>query len=267
MENENFTKMPNEIIEVFARTNLNSYQQRVLWAIIRKTYGWHKKEDWIPVSQIVEVTGIHKPHVSRTLKELKLRNMVTRLGNKTGLNENWKQWRELPNGVTPYRKVTQPGIKVTHPGNKKLPNRVHSKEKKETLQKKTLTPASLALAGLLFELIQKRDGKVKADLNKWAVHIDRLIRIDKRSPEEIMEVIKWCQHKDFWSKNILSTKKLRAQYPTLYAQMDSEPKGGTYKCLSCQNAKREGREYCSVDCEQRATAPEREWQALVEKYS
>ena len=118
------------------RTNLSSYQWRVLIAVWRKTYGWNKKEDRIPVTQLSEMTEIHKAHVSRTKKELVARNiLVTHPGNKIAFNKDWQAWRELPNGVT-RKKVTRWGTKVTQRGNKKLPDGADSKEKKETIQKK-----------------------------------------------------------------------------------------------------------------------------------
>ncbi len=109
----------NEIAEALARTNLTAYEHRVLWCIFRKTYGWQKKEDWIALSQIVEMTGMHKAHVSRSKKLLLIRNMVTQRGNQLGFNKLWQQWKELPNGVTNHSKVTQRGNPE-----EKLPNGV-----------------------------------------------------------------------------------------------------------------------------------------------
>ncbi|KXK29370.1 MAG: hypothetical protein UZ01_02264, partial [Candidatus Brocadia sinica] len=54
------------------------------------------------------------------------------------------------------------------------------------------------------------------DLQKWATHIDKMIRLDKRPPEEIEKVVAWCQQDSFWQNNILSTEKLRKQYDQLY---------------------------------------------------
>lgn len=109
-----YTKIANEIIETLMRTNLSSYQSRILWAIWRKTYGWNKKEDWISNNQLVMMTGIRKQHVSRTIKELIKRNMVTKSGNKTAFNKDYTQWEKLPKQVT----VTNSGNTVTNSGNK-----------------------------------------------------------------------------------------------------------------------------------------------------
>ena len=61
----------------------------------------------------------------------------------------------------------------------------------------------------------------KPDIQKWALHIDRMIRIDNRPPCGIMNVICWCQNDDFWQNNILSTLKLRKQYDQLQMKMTS----------------------------------------------
>jgi hypothetical protein len=61
--------------------------------------------------------------------------------------------------------------------------------------------------------------KVPQDLARWAAEIERTIRIDKRDPSELAKVITWCQSDTFWRANILSAKKLREKYDTLYLQM------------------------------------------------
>lgn len=55
-------------------------------------------------------------------------------------------------------------------------------------------------------------------LKSWCDEIDRMIRIDKREPQEIAEIIDWAQSNDFWRANILSAKKLRAQFDRLTLQ-------------------------------------------------
>lgn len=128
-----YTRIANEIMEALMRTNLSAYQSRILWAIWRKTYGWNKTTDWISNSQLVEMTGIRKQHVSRTVKELIDRNIVTKSGYKKAFNKNYTQWRELPRQVT----VTSLGYKVTSTGYKS--NLVRgTQKKKETNTKETI---------------------------------------------------------------------------------------------------------------------------------
>lgn len=74
----------------------------------------------------------------------------------------------------------------------------------------------VGLAEKLCSLIRNRNpGFKKPNIQKWASEVDKMIRLDKRSPEEIGSVIAWCQADEFWQNNILSTSKLRKQYDQL----------------------------------------------------
>ena len=99
-----YTPIANEILERLCEINLTSYQFRILLYIFRKTYGFHKKEDWISVSQIVEATGIKQSHVSRTKKELVAKSILyTPTGIKVAFQKDWRLWNvDIPNEV--YRK-------------------------------------------------------------------------------------------------------------------------------------------------------------------
>ncbi len=69
--------------------------------------------------------------------------------------------------------------------------------------------------------------KVPETLNKmqtWAVHIDRMIRLDNREVEDIRAVIDFSQKDTFWQANILSTKKLREKFDTLLIQSQTTAK-------------------------------------------
>jgi hypothetical protein len=81
----------------------------------------------------------------------------------------------------------------------------------------------LDLSEKLQNLILKNNPNFKKkNLQKWAVHVDRMIRLDNRDPGEIYDVITWCQQDDFWSSNILSTSKLRKQFDQLFIKMKKD---------------------------------------------
>ena len=68
----------------------------------------------------------------------------------------------------------------------------------------------------------KPDSKVPKDdvgkLQGWATDIDRMIRLDKRTPKQIAELFQWAQNDSFWCSNIRSPKKLRDKWDTLELQ-------------------------------------------------
>lgn len=128
---DGFLKLANETVEALSRTNLSPYEWRFLMVLFRKTYGWDKKDDWIALSQIVAMTGMHKSHVSRAKRLLILRNIVTPRGNKLAFNKYHTQWRELPHGVNNHAKknVTPRGNLPPAPlGNLGVPRGAHTKD-------------------------------------------------------------------------------------------------------------------------------------------
>jgi phage replication O-like protein O len=126
----------NESAEALAGINLSAYESRILWAILRKTYGWHKKMDCISISQFERLTGLRRRHVSRTLSELIKRNIVTRIGDTFITNYAFQK------DYTQWETITKRGDKkhtVTRIGTQLSPKGVHTKE---TIQKKSNGRAS-----------------------------------------------------------------------------------------------------------------------------
>jgi len=246
----------NELAEALMRTNLTAYQSRILWAIWRKTYGWHKKEDRLPVSQIVQMTGIKHGHVSRTLKELEARNIIIRNRKVTSFNKMYEEWKDSGKGARPYRKlpnwVTVPngvqdesvpnGVQGgTQRGTKTVPNQGDSKENsKETIKRKSkrnvpdskkpnparFEPDDMKLASLLSELMTEnnpgRKQESETQLGKWADCCRLLREQDHRDVQGIENHIRFSQNHDFWKQNILSMDTLRRQFDKLTMKM----KGG-----------------------------------------
>ena len=66
-----------------------------------------------------------------------------------------------------------------------------------------------------------------ANLQKWAAVIDRMIRLDKRDPDDIGYMIDWCQADEFWRTVILSATKLRDQWDQLYLKSKDDMEATT----------------------------------------
>ncbi len=90
-----YTPIANEILEKLARLSLSSNQWQVLLVIIRKTYGFHKKVDYIANFQIGTATGLGKTVVSRILRNLNDRHIIIRKGKVVGLQKDGGKWQGL----------------------------------------------------------------------------------------------------------------------------------------------------------------------------
>lgn len=101
-------------------------------------------------------------------------------------------------------------------------NKNEKKEKKE--KKYAADSVESRLAQLLWSLMAARKPDFRwPDLDRWAVEIDRMLRLDGRTPERIEAVLRWCQKDPFWQNNILSTAALRKHFDRLELEMARHP--------------------------------------------
>lgn len=101
-----YLKVANELVEALYRVDLSPQESRVFWFIIRLTYGWGKKTDWIALSQFTNGieskglpgTGIERRRVHRVLVRLRKKRMiVARKDDKNhvsyGIQKDYTKWR------------------------------------------------------------------------------------------------------------------------------------------------------------------------------
>ncbi len=97
---------------------------------------------------------------------------------------------------------------------------------KKAVRKFAEDSTEMKLALYLFAKIKKNNPEHKSltdsQKQKWADSIRLMIERDKRTPQQIHNMIDWCQADDFWKQNILSTAKLRKQYDTMRPKAKAE---------------------------------------------
>lgn len=76
VENGNFTRIINKSLDDLIGAQLSGAEFAVCLVIIRKTWGFHKKEDQISISQFVKETHFSRQTVITALKRLQLVNLA-----------------------------------------------------------------------------------------------------------------------------------------------------------------------------------------------
>jgi phage replication O-like protein O len=180
-----YMPIANEIVEHLARLRINGESMQVLWVILRKTYGFNKKDDYIALSQFCTLTGLKKPTVCKALAKLVLLNVITQKDNGDGKTymfvKDFDKWTPLPKKVTLPKKI----MSITQKDNNRYPKRVLQK----TITKDTITKdiALTSNAGqipeviALFEVINPSVGRLYGRVNQRS-SADRLLKqhgIDK----------------------------------------------------------------------------------------
>jgi phage replication O-like protein O len=215
-----YTKIADEILEALARTKLNTQESRMIYAILRKTYGFNKKDDWISNSQLELITGVHRSHCANTITRLIQRKIVTRIGNKIQFNKMYKAWLELPKQVTKQVMLPKQVQGVTQTGNLLLPKQVHTKDNitKDNITKERGVLKSFGEEGIVqlsekeYKVFCQKYGRKNVDkiifeienwklvskknLNKWGNDKAGMNNWIKRKQEEGKLIIAWSDFKE-----------------------------------------------------------------------
>jgi len=87
----------HEFTEAMSRQYLRPNESKVLWHLIRKTWGWGKKSDFIALKQFEKELDISKVIACQALSRLKRRGIVNQLSNKTyAIQSDTSLWRNKP---------------------------------------------------------------------------------------------------------------------------------------------------------------------------
>ena len=139
---DGYIRIATEIYEAMARIRIPGETRQVVDVVIRKTYGFHKKADRIPLSQFCEATGQSRGHVARSLNRAVEMNILIRsrdtIPTTFSLNKNHESWNPVPKkGLgSPYNGTSQYGVKGSpNNGSKSVPITIHSKDTTKDITK------------------------------------------------------------------------------------------------------------------------------------
>lgn len=118
---EGHIRIANELFDAMLAYPFTARQQKVMQAIMRKTYGYNKKVDDVSASQIAEMTGLHRSHVTATITSLESLNVITKapgvFGSILGINKDFSAWVQPEK---PARTESAHGTETVRPVPKQL---------------------------------------------------------------------------------------------------------------------------------------------------
>jgi len=98
-----YTRIANELLEALIRFPFSQRQLRLIFALVRATYGWQSKGARLPKLRLAKLTGIKPNHLYRGLRELRDMKVVTEQDRVMGLNKNYEEWTSPNTGLVPSR--------------------------------------------------------------------------------------------------------------------------------------------------------------------
>lgn len=263
----NYTQIPNIFFDQYLK-DLGHAETKVILAIYRKTFGWHKEREEISLSQIHEITGLKREHIIKASKSLEEKNMIKKV--VSGKNGDKKTtyflvFLEDQNISTSPAKGPELVPQRDYP---LVPQRdIQKKEIKKDKENNPLPPkgdvrSASAEASELAEFLKTSiesylPGFIPKNLSSWAHDFDKMIKLDKRDPSAIKRLIEWIKGNEFWKANILSVKKLREKFDQITLKMQSEQQAKPKNKTEQQEAyQRESKSKEQVNRECQARYPE-----------
>jgi len=83
---------------------------------------------------------------------------------------------------------------------------------------------TIYLEGKIRENNKSIKKRTEPQIQSWCKDIDKLVRIDKASPNEVKKIIDWVVQDNFWCKNVLCPASLRKHYPRFYKEVIDQGK-------------------------------------------
>jgi len=185
---------------------------------LKSTETWAMRWGWSK-SKVVRFFGMLK---KRNMIETQSETVTTRLTVC-----NYKLYNKLRNANEtqvkrkPERKRNASETQAETEEESKIDNK-DKKVKKTTTPKLSLTETQLNLIELLkSKILENNPGAKISDTyqNTWGKDLEKMMRLDGRTADQVRAVILWSQASDFWCSNIMSFDKLRKQFDKLTMQM------------------------------------------------
>jgi phage replication O-like protein O len=93
---DGYTRIANELMDEISTLYLHGNEWKIVHFIMRKTWGWHKKEDRISLTQLQIGTNLPRPTVNKVIKKLVAQRLLVacRLpsGNSYQIQKDYSLW-------------------------------------------------------------------------------------------------------------------------------------------------------------------------------
>lgn len=101
-----YTRVAQELLEAILLYPFTGGELKLVFAVMRSTYGWGRKEAVLYISELSNMTGLSPRHTKRLLQRLARdrvlnKKAISRVRVVMGLNKHFSTWRlrRIPKGA------------------------------------------------------------------------------------------------------------------------------------------------------------------------
>ncbi|SFX82483.1 hypothetical protein SAMN04487866_13210 [Thermoactinomyces sp. DSM 45891] len=233
---DGWIKLHRKLCQSDLYKQLNSKQRDVFIAILlmvnHKDNQWEFKGEIFTVKSGQVVTSLEKikencgndvsiQSIRTALLKLEKWGFLTNKSTKTGRLITLVNWEVYQSSSEEDQQSDQQTSNNQLTPNKNVKNE-KKKDKKDYSRKQNVyddeSPYMKMAQYLQKQILSwKPNARTPDDLSRWADEFRKLVELDKRTKQEIRDVIDFTTADPFWQANILSASKLRAQFDQLQA--------------------------------------------------
>jgi len=208
--NDGYCRVVNALAEGLASHPITSVQQRVVWAVIRMTYGWSKGKDRVAASQLAQITGMRRQVCSSALNELIEMGVIIREGgSRSAVKMNtqtgdWTFQKKATKGLIKERVTSNANLCSvnSNSGHSTNSNSGHTKDKRKTNRNTPYSSSSPSED-------KRQDGEIKTPKKKPCPYqeiTDLYHEILPNNPEcVILSDARKSQIRQRWNSKVKST--------------------------------------------------------------
>jgi len=195
-----YTSIANELLDALIAADLSGQEMRITFLIIRKTYGYHKQDDAVSLSQMETATGMSRVRCSQVVNRLQLMKILTvteninGIGKKYKFNKDFDEWDTVKENINRIGK-TKSTVKVFR--NQPLRKSVTTKE---NITKENITKENTYRSNdfdRFWSIYPKKVGK-QAALRAFKTHQKSIPPI-----EQILSIIDRQKQTDQWKRGFV----------------------------------------------------------------
>lgn len=254
---DGYLRLSNTLVDALCRTKLSDRESRVVFAVIRRTYGYGKATDWVCLEQLADMTGITTSNICHAIKSLTARDIIIKDGRKVGVNPIVSAWQDKKSHSINGKKSTVKTDNIIVDSDNAIVEtdsvgcQNRETQKKDINTKEIQKISSSHIADAMADMQVKPDAAIQTPNGKlWGTQDDltcaeyifnkvlivnptakqpnwpdwanqvRLMRMqDKRTHHEICKLFKFANSDSFWASNVLCPKTLRKQWDKLNAKL------------------------------------------------
>ncbi len=205
-----FTQIPNIIMDAVCRCVQGGAEGQVMWAILRRIFGYHVMEAHLSIRQLADATGLSRRAVIYSMQALEAKNIITIHREK--ITESYNAVNVIEIQDTTLWRTAGKGKSYAATIRKQKEKSAQKKLRPSPNQATTSAPAPAEAPTAAEKLADKlcRAGKAnRTDAD--TARIQKLLA-GGHSSEEISAMIDWSQSNSFWCKIIKNTSTFEHNY-------------------------------------------------------